>query len=212
MDVAPIDEGAAESALVLRYSGILWDPNLAEARQRASEVGRQPGTRLTTPWPSSPAHAVLCTSRARDVRWSTRPKLDSRRQSCVHLRLGHRQNVARRRGFIPVSAGVTRGRHGSRCALRTRTVLGCSFRKSVAEVGKKHLPSRTRGEPRGELKLRPGSTSRRRSPDKKRHPGTGERVRARRANLTVNANRLTRLQDRGSNRWKTSWVSVFAML
>jgi hypothetical protein len=90
VDVAPIDEGAAESALVLRYSGILRDPNLAEARQRASEVGRQPGTRLTTPWPSSSAHAVLCTSRARDLRWSTRPKLDSRRQSCVHLRLGHR--------------------------------------------------------------------------------------------------------------------------
>jgi hypothetical protein len=178
VDVAPIDEGAAESALVLRYSGLLRGPKLADVRQRASEVGRQPGTRLTTPWPSSPAHAVLCASRSRGVRWSTRPKLDSRRQSRVHLRLGHRQNVARRRCCIPVSAGITRGRHGSRRALGTRTVLGCSFRKSVAEVGKKHLPSRTPGEPRGELKLRPGSTSRRRSPDKKRHPGTGERVRA----------------------------------
>jgi hypothetical protein len=175
VEVAPFDEGATESALVLRYSGLLRDPNLAEARQRASEVGRQPGTRLTTPWPSSSAHAVLCPSRSRGVRWSTRPKLGSRRQSCVHPRLGHRQNVARRRGCIPVSAGTTRGRHGSRCALGTRTVLGCSFRKSVAEVGKKHLPSPTRGEPRGELKLRPGSTYRRRSPDKKRHPGTGDK-------------------------------------
>jgi hypothetical protein len=91
VDVAPIDEGATESALVLRYSGILRGLKLAEVRQRASEVGRQPGTRLTTPWPSSPAHAVLCASRSRGVRWSTRPKLDLRRQSRVHLRLGHRQ-------------------------------------------------------------------------------------------------------------------------
>ena len=86
--------------------------------------------------------------------------------------------MARRRGSLLISVGRSRGRHGSRRALRTRTVLGCSSWKSVAEVGKKHLPSRTRGEPRGKLKLRPGSTYRRRSPDTKRHPGTGERVRA----------------------------------
>jgi len=120
--------------------------------------------------------------------------------------------MARRRGCLPTSVGRWPGRHGSRRALRTRTVLGCSFWKSVAEVGKKHLPSRTPGEPRGELKLRPGSTSRRRSPDKKRHPGTGERVRACRAIITVNATRLTRLQDRGSRRRKASWVWVFATL
>lgn len=154
--------------------------------------------------------ALLVSSRG--GRWSIRPKLEARRQSCVHLRLGHRKTwlgaVAEFRLRLELRAV------GAAHAVRsgTRTVLGCSFRKSVAEVGKKHLPSRTRGEPRGEPKLRPGSTYRRRSPDKKRHPGTGERVRARRANLTVNANRLTRLQDRGSNRRKASWVSVFAVL
>jgi hypothetical protein len=54
---------------------------------------------------------------SRGVRWSIRPKLEARRQSCVHLRLSHRQNVARRRSFIPASVGVTLGRHGSRRAL-----------------------------------------------------------------------------------------------
>jgi hypothetical protein len=53
------DEGAAEPALVPRlplgYQSV-------EARQRASEVGLQTGTRLTTPWPGSSAHAVLCSS------------------------------------------------------------------------------------------------------------------------------------------------------
>lgn len=91
--------------------------------------------------------------------------------------------MARRCGSLLISVGRSRGRHGSRRALRTRTVSGCSSWKSVAEVGKKHLPSRVRGKPRGELKLRPGSTYRRRSPDTKRHPGTGERVRACRAIL-----------------------------
>jgi hypothetical protein len=202
VDVAPFDEGATEPALALRsLVSIIWIP-AAEARQRASEVGRQPGIRLKTPWPSSRS----------DERWSIRPKLEARRQSRVHLRLGHRQTMARRRGCLPTSVGRSRGRHGSRRALGTRTVLGCSFRKSVAEVGKKHLPSRTRSSLRGELKLRPGSTYRRRSPDTKRHPDTGERVRACRAIITVNAIRLTRLQDRGSSRRKASWVWVFATL
>lgn len=59
---APFDEGATEPELAPRYAGSPRRSNLAGARQRASEVGRQPGTRLKTPWPSSPAHAVLCSS------------------------------------------------------------------------------------------------------------------------------------------------------
>jgi hypothetical protein len=54
---------------------------------------------------------------SRGSQWSTRPKLEARRQSCVHLRLGHRKNVARRRSFIPASVGITLGQHSSRCAL-----------------------------------------------------------------------------------------------
>lgn len=42
--------------------GSFADLGRAGARQRASEVGRQPGTRLITPWPSSTANAVLCSS------------------------------------------------------------------------------------------------------------------------------------------------------
>lgn len=203
-DVAPFDEGAAEPALALRsLVSIIWIP-AAEARQRASEVGRQPGIRLKTPWPSSPLRRA----------WSTRPKLEARRQSRVHLRLGHRQTMARRRGCLPTSVGRSRGRHGSRRALGTRTVLGCSFRKSVAEVGKKHLPSRTRSSLRGEPKLRPGSTFRRRSPDKKRHPGTGEKGASlsRDHNCERDTAHSIALHDRGSSRRKASWVWVFATL
>jgi hypothetical protein len=58
-DVAPFDEGAAEPALAPRVS---LGYQSTEARQRASEVGLQPGTRSKTPWSGSPAHAVLCST------------------------------------------------------------------------------------------------------------------------------------------------------
>jgi hypothetical protein len=41
---------------------LVWVSSEAEARQRASEVGLQPGTRSKTPWSGSPAHAVLCST------------------------------------------------------------------------------------------------------------------------------------------------------
>jgi hypothetical protein len=65
-DAAPFDEGAVEPALApragLQHPGVHSWISRNEARQRASEVGLQAGTRLTTPWPGSPAHAVLCSS------------------------------------------------------------------------------------------------------------------------------------------------------
>lgn len=213
VDVAPFDEGAAEPALALRYAGSL----------RGIQAGRgaTEGVRGRSPaWKRGRKHrgqvapltrcsalllarrAVVDTTEVGGTASIVRPPEvgpPSKRGSASRLNPGFGWGYARSARLTP-------------CAREPERSLGARFGRSVAEVGKKHLPSRTRGEPRGEPKLRPGSTSRRRSPDKKRHPGTGERVRARRMIFKVNANRLTRLQDRGSNRWKASWVSVFAAL
>lgn len=183
VDVAPFDEGAAEPALVPRCSRVLRGSRTSRGATE-SVRGRSPAWHAAdNAVAKQPAHAVLSSS----PREARRGRHDRSWRCDV--------NRASTRGWATLktwlgAAAVFRLRLKGRAvgtahAVRsgTRTVLGCSFRRSVAEVGKKHLPSRTRGEPRGELKLRPGSTYRRRSPDKKRHPGTGERVRASRANL-----------------------------
>jgi hypothetical protein len=143
--------------------GLFARSRLAGARQRASEVGRQLGNTVDNTVARQPRsrgallislarRAVVDTAEVGGTASIVRPPEvgpPSKRGSASRLSSGFGWSYARSARLTP-------------CAREPERSLGARFGKSVAEVGKKHLPSRTRGEPRGELKLRPGSTSRRR--------------------------------------------------
>jgi hypothetical protein len=145
---------------------------------------------------------------SRDGRWSTRLKLEARRQSCVHSRLGHCKKVARRHSDLPISVGCSRGRHSIAVRSRPDRSMGARFGSRLQRSARSIFPVAAKRAER-HAKLRSGSTYRRRSPDKKRHPATGERVRGSsrdRSNECVRASLDCKIEDQAGGRRPEAWL------
>jgi hypothetical protein len=187
---------------------------LPEARgdDRASEVVRAaPSEKTTLQWggipegnPDAPLRkerSRLTVSRAAEAG----PAPSSAGQSRSDCR-----KVVRRLAVQPLlRVDAQRGRHGESRVLGSRAIHGCSCRRSIAEVGKKHLSQHTeasrkanRGVP-GVARVG-GASPRRGRVDRFGRQGCEEL----RANVTGIATLFARPQGRESSRRKASWVHV----